>query len=114
MAALYERVREQASRLGVQGLYFECLPDDPKLSPDPVIRKQNAARLRFYERWGARPIVNTAYETPVTPGDDNPPYLVLDTLGSVDLPRRDSCAPLSGRSWSASTASCARPNTTVG
>jgi len=87
--ALYERVREQAARLGVHGLYFECLPDDPALSPDPQIRKQNAARLRFYERWGARPIANTAYETPVTPGDDNPPYLVLDPLGHADLPRRD-------------------------
>lgn len=87
-SALYERVREQASRLGVHGLYFECLPDDPALSPDAHLRNENAARLRFYERWGARPIANTAYETPLTPGDDNPPYLVLDPLGHDDLPRR--------------------------
>jgi acetoin utilization deacetylase AcuC-like enzyme/GNAT superfamily N-acetyltransferase len=79
--ALYERVREEALDLETIGLFFECLPDDPALSRDPVIRKQNIARLRFYERYGARPIANTAYETPLSPGDDNPPYLVYDDLG---------------------------------
>jgi GNAT superfamily N-acetyltransferase len=78
--ALYERVREEALELGTIGLFFECLPDAPRLSRNPQIRKQNAARLRFYERYGARPIVNTAYETPLKPGDDNPPYLVFDDL----------------------------------
>jgi len=87
-AALYERVREEARALGTQ-LYFECLPDDPALSPNPAIRENNIARLKFYERYGARPIVNTAYETPVTPGGTDPPYLVLDPLGSNDLPSRD-------------------------
>jgi acetoin utilization deacetylase AcuC-like enzyme/GNAT superfamily N-acetyltransferase len=87
-AALYERVREEARALGTQ-IYFECLPDDPALSADPNIRAYNAARLKFYERYGARPIVNTAYETPVTPGTTDPPYLVLDPLGSNDLPSRD-------------------------
>jgi len=86
--ALYERVREEALDLNTIGLFFECLPDDPELSRNPEIRKQNAARLRFYERYGARPIINTAYETPVTPGGDNPPYLVYDDLGQdYELPR---------------------------
>jgi acetoin utilization deacetylase AcuC-like enzyme/GNAT superfamily N-acetyltransferase len=85
--ALYERVREEALDLNTVGLFFECLPDDPALSRDPEIRRQNAARLRFYERYGARPIVNTAYETPVVPGEDNPPYLVYDDLGQgTELP----------------------------
>ena len=79
--ALYERVREEALDLNTLGLFFECLPDDPRLSRDPVTRKQNAARLRFYERYGANPVANTAYETPLNPGDDNPPYLVYDDLG---------------------------------
>ena len=87
-AALYERVREEARALGTQ-LYFESLPDDPALSPNPEIRAKNASRLKFYERYGARPIVNTAYETPVTPGTTDPPYLLLDPLGSNDLPSRD-------------------------
>ena len=63
-----------------KGLFFECLPDDPKLCKDPVILKQNKSRLKFYERYGARPIINTKYEMPVKEGDDNPPYLVVDTL----------------------------------
>ncbi len=80
-SALYERVREEALFLKTIGLFLECLPDDPKLSRNPEIRKQNASRLRFYERYGARPIANTAYETPLEPGGDNPPYLVYDDLG---------------------------------
>ncbi|HES59610.1 MAG: histone deacetylase family protein [Calditrichaceae bacterium] len=78
---LYEAVREHALQLNVPGLFFECLPDDPALCKDPATLDQNIARLRFYERYGARPIVNTAYETPVNPGDDCPPYLVFDDLG---------------------------------
>ena len=86
-SALYERVREEASAMKAIGLFFECLPDEKTLCPDPEILKQNAARLRFYERYGARPIVNTAYETPLSQDDDCPPYLVYDNLGS-DKPLR--------------------------
>ncbi len=86
--ALYERVRDEARKMGAVGLYFECLPDDPVLSHDPAIRRVNARRLRFYERFGARPIAHSAYETPLHPNDDNPPYLVLDPLGAT-LPRRE-------------------------
>ena len=92
-AALYERVREEARALGTQ-LYFECLPDDPGLSPNPDIRAANAARLKFYERYGARPIVNTAYETPIRSGTTDPPYLVLDPLGAGDLPGRDKASKI--------------------
>ncbi len=87
--ALYQRVREEARDNGVVGLFFECLPDDPALCRDPETCRQNAARLRFYERYGARPIVGTAYETPVSPGDDCPPYLVFDDLASGRPLRRD-------------------------
>lgn len=79
--ALYERVREEASHAGAVGIFFECLPDDPALCRDPEVLKDNIARLKFYEAFGARPIAGTAYETPVKPGDDNPPYLVFDDLG---------------------------------
>ena len=79
--ALYQRVREEALQSGAVGVFFECLPDDPALSRNPAILKENAARLRFYEEFGARPIAGTGYETPVKAGDDNPPYLVFDGLG---------------------------------
>ena len=63
------------------GVFFECLPDDEDRCADPTIRQQNAARLRFYEQYGARPIVGTAYESPVPHGDvDNLPHLVWDDL----------------------------------
>ena len=79
--ALYERVREEAFDLNTIGIFLEALPDDAKLSKNIQIRKQNIARLRFYERHGARPIINTGYETPCNPGEDNPPYLLFDDLG---------------------------------
>lgn len=79
--ALYERVREEAEALQSIGIFFECLPDDPDLCKDPVHIVQNSKRLAFYERFGARPVSGTKYETTVTPGDDCPPYLVFDGLG---------------------------------
>ena len=79
--ALYNRVREEAMALKTCGIFFECLPDDSLLCPDTEICKQNATRLRFYEKYGARPVINTLYETPVSTDSINPPYLVYDSLG---------------------------------
>jgi acetoin utilization deacetylase AcuC-like enzyme len=87
--ALYQRVKEEALALESRGLFFECLPDDPALCPRPEKLAANAARLRFYEGFGARPIVGTGYETPVSPEDDCPPLLVYDGLGSEQPLRRD-------------------------
>jgi acetoin utilization deacetylase AcuC-like enzyme len=89
--ALYQRVRDAALALKTIGIFFECLPDDPELCRNAALHAQNRARLRFYERYGARPIIGTAYETPLQPGGDCPPYLVLDDLGrNVTLARRDA------------------------
>jgi acetoin utilization deacetylase AcuC-like enzyme len=91
--ALYQRVRDESLAVGAWGIFLEALPDDPSLCADPAVVRQNAARLRFYERYGARPIANTAYETPVRPGDDCPPYLVFDDLGQRRaLPRKQGKA----------------------
>ena len=78
--ALYQRLREEAISLNVDGIFFECLPDDKKICTDKKIIAQNRSRLKFYERFGARPIIGTAYETPLNPDDNCPPYLVLDPL----------------------------------
>ena len=80
--ALYDRIRREATALKAGGLFYECLPDDAKDCPDPGELKQNRARLRFYERYGARPIVNTEYESPVKPEDTCTPHLVYDDLGT--------------------------------
>ncbi len=80
--ALYQRVREEATELKSIGVFFECLPDDFDLCPAPLLLKQNQARLKFYEKFGAFPIIGTKYETPVKEGDTCPPYLVYDGLGN--------------------------------
>ena len=87
--ALYDRVRREAKALGVKGLFFECLPDEAEGCPDPALLKENRARLRFYESYGARPIIGTEYELPVSPDDTCMPHLVYDGLESEKPLRRD-------------------------
>lgn len=87
--ALYEWLREEAISLKVVGLFFECKVGESALVRDPALLRENIARMRFYERYGARPIINNDYATPVHPGDENLYYLVVDGLGhDVQLPRK--------------------------
>jgi acetoin utilization deacetylase AcuC-like enzyme/GNAT superfamily N-acetyltransferase len=86
-SALYDRVRREAVLLGAKGLFFECLPDDFEACPDEALLKENRARLRFYERYGARPIINTRYELAVKPEDRCMPHLVYDGLDRIAAPR---------------------------
>ena len=89
-AALYEHVRDESHGLGARGLFFECLPDEPQRCADPAVREANALRLKFYERYAARPIIGTAYETPIDGGTtDNLPHLVYDSLDGETPPRAD-------------------------
>ena len=85
--ALYDRVREEAAALGCQAIFMEVAPDVPELEPDAKLRAANRARIRFYEAWGARPIVGTEYETPVEPGG-GAPLLVYDPLAAGEPLRR--------------------------
>ncbi|MFH2091567.1 MAG: histone deacetylase family protein [Pseudomonadota bacterium] len=80
--SIYARLREEAHMLKAIGIFMECLPDDEQLCRDKSQIRQNRARLAFYERYGARPVINTKYETLVNPEDDCPPYLVYDDLGT--------------------------------
>ncbi len=84
--ALYEATREFAKGSGCRGIYFEAAPADPALEPDPARQAQNARRLAFYARYGARPIVGTDYETPI--GASAPPHLLFDALGNPEPLRR--------------------------
>jgi len=86
--ALYERIRYEARSLKSKGIFLECIQETANFESDPGIRKENVARLRFYERYGARPIINTGYETPISPDDPNPPYLLYDDLGQNRRLRR--------------------------
>jgi acetoin utilization deacetylase AcuC-like enzyme/GNAT superfamily N-acetyltransferase len=92
--ALYERLCEESRDLGVMGLFFECLPDDPAASSSIELAKQNAARLRFYERFGARPIVGANYEAPINPGDKDMPHLVLHDFSQGEVLRSERIRPI--------------------
>lgn len=83
-SALYERVREESKELGALGLFFECLPDHPALCQDAELINENKKRLKFYEKFGARPIINTLYELPVNESDTCPPLLVFDDLDRTE------------------------------
>ena len=84
-AALYEHIRAEAVTLKAKALWFECLPDEPDACADPIIRKQNADRIKFYERFGVRRLAGTAYETPIPGGSaDNVPHLMVDTLDRAE------------------------------
>lgn len=88
-SALYERVREEATLLSTEGVYFECSVDDPEVVIDEQTLGQNRARLRFYESYGARPIIHNNYASPVKPGDRDLYYLVFDTMGmEIAVPKK--------------------------
>ena len=89
--ALYEKVRQESVILKVKGLFFECLPDEENYCPDAALLKENRARLRFYEQYGARPLIKTGYEMPVNPDDSCMPHLIYDGLGK-QVPLRRSFA----------------------
>lgn len=103
-SALYERTREEAASTGARVLFLEVSPDDPAWCPDAKTLQQNRARLRFYENWGARPVLGTQWDggraeaapasgqaglaTKHDPADPLT-YLVADPLGRGDeLDRR--------------------------
>jgi len=79
--ALYNRVREEAKFLNATGLFLECMSDDPDLLSDVSLLKQNRARLKFYERLGARPLLNPAFENHCREYYGNPYFLLFDNLG---------------------------------
>ena len=88
-SALYARVREEALSLNVHGVFFECSVDDPGVGIAPETLRQNVARLRFYERYGARPIINNDYASPIESNDKDLYYLMYDDLGQgVSLSRQ--------------------------
>ena len=84
--ALYEALREYLQRLRTTGLYLEVRPDTADLEPDPARRRENRARIRFYERYGARVIAGTAYEQQRPGRAEGEPYLMFDSLGTPRLP----------------------------
>jgi len=88
-STLYEAMREFLRDIKSRGLYMECLPDAPAVVRDRALLDENRRRLSFYERYGARPIVNTEFETPI--GESAAPYLLFDGLGRTEPLGRGEC-----------------------
>ena len=87
--ALYEALSDYLQRMGSTGLYLEARPDSPELEPDPTRRRENRARIRFYERYGARVIAGTTYEQKRPGRTDGEPYVMFDSLGEPREPTGD-------------------------
>jgi acetoin utilization deacetylase AcuC-like enzyme/ribosomal protein S18 acetylase RimI-like enzyme len=80
--ALYEALREDLIARGARGLFLEVPSDDPAQVKDPQSLKQNKTRLKFYERYGALPVVGTLYDQPIRSASKSEPRLLYDPLNS--------------------------------
>lgn len=89
-AALYQRVQEECVSLGFDWLFFECMTDLAQDNPDAAKLKESRARMRFYERMGARPMIGTLYERPRKANDNNAYFLMADDLDSGRSLDKDS------------------------
>jgi acetoin utilization deacetylase AcuC-like enzyme/ribosomal protein S18 acetylase RimI-like enzyme len=78
--ALYEALREDLIARGAKGLFLEVPTDDPAQERNPAYLKANKNRLKFYERYGALPIIGTLYDQPIRPGNPAEPRLLYDPL----------------------------------
>jgi ribosomal protein S18 acetylase RimI-like enzyme len=65
---LYEALRQDMMARGSKGLFLEVPTDDPPQVATPADLKSNKNRLKFYERYDARPIIGTLYDQPIRPG----------------------------------------------
>jgi acetoin utilization deacetylase AcuC-like enzyme/GNAT superfamily N-acetyltransferase len=80
--ALYEALREDLIARGANGLFFEVPTDDPDQVTAPAQLRANRARLKFYERYGALPVLGTLYDQPIRRGIKAEPRLLFDPLES--------------------------------
>ncbi len=78
--ALYEALRQDLMARGAKGLFLEVPTDDPAQVDGPAHLKANKNRLKFYERYDARPIIGTLYDQPIRPGKPAEPRLLYDPL----------------------------------
>jgi acetoin utilization deacetylase AcuC-like enzyme/ribosomal protein S18 acetylase RimI-like enzyme len=94
--ALYDALREFLMRIKSRALYLEVRPDDSALESNPVIRRENRARIRFYERFGARVIAGTGYEAKRPERSEGEPYLMFDPLGAERRPSAEEVRGIMG------------------
>ena len=81
---LYETIREECKLLKAKGLFLEVLPDTQDLCPYDVSIKQNQARVKFYERYGAKVILNENFKKKIVTKDNELIFLIYDSLDNPD------------------------------
>lgn len=88
--AIYETMRDDLKKRGARRLFFESLPDKKGPHVNPALIPLNKKRLAFYERFGARPILGTAFESTITSYNfGDPGFLMHDGMGNPNpLSRR--------------------------
>ncbi|MFZ5950512.1 MAG: GNAT family N-acetyltransferase [Candidatus Rifleibacteriota bacterium] len=87
---IYRHIQNELRLQGASELFFECCIDDAGAIFDPATLADNIARMRFYERHGARPLINNDYPCPICPDDQDLYYLMFDPLGLPSYgPNRD-------------------------
>ncbi len=89
--ALYEALRQDLMARGAKGLFLEVPTDDATQVSDPAHLKANKTRLRFYEKYDARPIIGTLYDQPIRPGNPLEPRLLYDPLDGDEPLEADAC-----------------------
>jgi acetoin utilization deacetylase AcuC-like enzyme/GNAT superfamily N-acetyltransferase len=88
-SSLFEAARDMARQLGTRSMYLESEPDDPKVVKDEALLRENRRQLKFYEYYGVRPIMGTAYAMPI--GTSPAFFLLFDGLGRREALRRSEC-----------------------
>jgi|AntAceMinimDraft_5_1070358.scaffolds.fasta_scaffold01071_1 acetoin utilization deacetylase AcuC-like enzyme/GNAT superfamily N-acetyltransferase len=87
--ALYEATCELLLQRKCKGLFMDVPTDDEGLLVDKSELQINQRRLTFYERFGARPVINTLYERSWNKANQGFfTYLVFDDLELGKTPAR--------------------------
>jgi len=82
--ALYEATRELVGARGARGLLLDVPPDERSKVHDVSLLPINRRRIRFYERYGARVIIGTGWDTIANPRNANRLTLLMyDGVGST-------------------------------
>jgi ribosomal protein S18 acetylase RimI-like enzyme len=93
-SSLYEALRADARLRNDKGVLLEVRTDDPTMvGPDEIV--ENRERLRFYERYGGRPVTGTLFDQDWDPRFPGVTHLLYDPLDRArPLRRRDLRAAL--------------------
>ncbi len=88
--ALYEVARDDQKKRGARHFFFDSMPDEPGPFVLPENLRENRRRQAFYERYGARPVIGTAYDEADIPYNKGVhTILMFDPMGDPKpLPRR--------------------------